>query len=81
MTGSVRRSTTAATSRVEVVNTIADEDHLLSTEEQIREMVNRETRAWDERAMHWIGRAGKAYTLVHGEWKMIFQTGLLDYEH
>ena len=28
---------------------------------------------------HWIGRAGKAYTLVRGEWKMIFQTGLLDY--
>ena len=27
----------------------------------------------------WIGRAGKAYTLVGGEWKMIFQTGLLDY--
>ena len=28
---------------------------------------------------HWVGRAGKAYTLVRGEWKMIFQTGLLDY--
>jgi ketosteroid isomerase-like protein len=28
---------------------------------------------------HWIGRAGKVYTLVRGEWKMIFQTGLLDY--
>ena len=28
---------------------------------------------------HWLGRAGKAYTLVNGEWKMIFQTGLLDY--
>ena len=28
---------------------------------------------------HWIGRAGKAYTLVRGEWKMIFQTGPLDY--
>jgi ketosteroid isomerase-like protein len=27
----------------------------------------------------WVGRAGKAYTLVNGEWKMIFQTGLLDY--
>jgi ketosteroid isomerase-like protein len=32
-----------------------------------------------ERDFHWIGRAGKAYTLVGGRWKMIFQTGLLDY--
>ena len=28
---------------------------------------------------HWFGRAGKVYTLVGGVWKMIFQTGLLDY--
>ncbi len=28
----------------------------------------------------WKGRACKVYTLVDGEWKMIFQTGLLDYE-
>lgn len=29
---------------------------------------------------HWLGRAGKVYTLVgSGEWKMIFQTGLLNY--
>jgi ketosteroid isomerase-like protein len=27
----------------------------------------------------WKGRACKGYTLVSGEWKMIFQTGLLDY--
>ena len=31
------------------------------------------------RDFHWIGRAGKVYTLVGGQWKMIFQTGLLDY--
>jgi ketosteroid isomerase-like protein len=29
---------------------------------------------------HWKGRACKGYTLVNGEWKMIFQTGLLDYK-
>ena len=28
---------------------------------------------------HWIGRAGKIYTKVGNEWKMISQTGLLDY--
>ena len=28
---------------------------------------------------HWIGRAGKIYTKVGDEWKMISQTGLLDY--
>lgn len=28
---------------------------------------------------HWKGRACKVYTLVAGVWKMIFQTGLLDY--
>ncbi len=27
----------------------------------------------------WHGRAGKGYTLVDGEWKLIFHTGLLDY--
>lgn len=37
---------------------------------------------WRDRAghdFHWIGRAGKIYTKVGGEWKMISQTGLLDY--
>jgi ketosteroid isomerase-like protein len=29
--------------------------------------------------VHWKGRACKVYTLVRGEWKMIFQTGLLEY--
>lgn len=28
---------------------------------------------------HWCGRACKIYTRVRGEWKMIAQTGLLDY--
>jgi ketosteroid isomerase-like protein len=28
---------------------------------------------------HWLGRAGKIYTKVGEEWKMISQTGLLDY--
>jgi len=28
----------------------------------------------------WRGRACKVYTRVGGEWKMIAQTGLLDYE-
>jgi len=28
---------------------------------------------------HWWGRACKIYTTVNGEWKMIAQTGLLDY--
>lgn len=28
---------------------------------------------------HWKGRACKVYTLVAGQWKMIFQTGLLRY--
>ena len=29
---------------------------------------------------HWKGRVGKGYTLVNGEWKLIFHTGALDYE-
>jgi len=29
---------------------------------------------------HWNGRACKGYTLVNGEWKLIFHTGLLKYE-
>ena len=29
---------------------------------------------------HWHGRACKGYTLVGGEWKLIFHTGLLKYE-
>ena len=28
---------------------------------------------------HWLGRAGKIYSKVGDEWKMISQTGLLDY--
>jgi ketosteroid isomerase-like protein len=28
---------------------------------------------------HWKGRAGKVYTKVGGEWKLIMHTGLLDY--
>jgi ketosteroid isomerase-like protein len=28
---------------------------------------------------HWKGRACKGYTLVGGEWRLIFHTGLLDY--
>jgi ketosteroid isomerase-like protein len=28
---------------------------------------------------HWKGRACKIYTKVSGEWKMIMQTGLLEY--
>jgi ketosteroid isomerase-like protein len=29
---------------------------------------------------HWLGRACKIYTKVGSDWKMIAQTGLLDYE-
>lgn len=29
---------------------------------------------------HWLGRACKVYTKVGDQWKMIFQTGLLDYD-
>jgi ketosteroid isomerase-like protein len=39
---------------------------------------------WRRRAdgspFHWQGRAGKGYTKVDGEWRLIFHTGLLDYE-
>lgn len=31
------------------------------------------------RDFHWLGRACKIYTKLAGEWKMIAQTGLLDY--
>lgn len=31
------------------------------------------------RDFHWRGRSCKGYTLVGGEWKLIFHTGLLDY--
>jgi ketosteroid isomerase-like protein len=31
------------------------------------------------RGFHWKGRACKGYTLVGGEWKLIFHTGLLLY--
>lgn len=30
---------------------------------------------------HWIGRACKGYTRIGDEWKLIYHTGLLDYEH
>jgi len=33
----------------------------------------------DGATSHWLGRACKMYTRVRGEWKMIAQTGLLDY--
>ena len=29
---------------------------------------------------HWKGRTGKGYTLVHGAWKLIFHTGVLNYD-
>ena len=38
---------------------------------------------WHQRdgaQQHWKGRACKIYTRVAGEWKMIAQTGLLDYK-
>jgi ketosteroid isomerase-like protein len=31
------------------------------------------------RGFHWLGRAGKGYTRVGGEWKLIMHTGLLQY--
>jgi ketosteroid isomerase-like protein len=31
------------------------------------------------RDFHWLGRAGKGYTKVDGEWKLIMHTGLLQY--
>jgi ketosteroid isomerase-like protein len=31
------------------------------------------------RDFHWKGRACKVYTKVGGEWKLVMQTGLLDY--
>lgn len=31
------------------------------------------------RDFHWLGRAGKGYTKVSGEWKLIMHTGLLLY--
>jgi ketosteroid isomerase-like protein len=37
---------------------------------------------WRDRAgrdNHWLGRAGKGYTRVGGEWKLIMHTGLLQY--
>lgn len=33
----------------------------------------------DGNDFHWLGRACKIYTKVQGEWKMIAQTGLLEY--
>jgi ketosteroid isomerase-like protein len=36
-------------------------------------------RTQSGRDFHWCGRACKVYTRMEGEWRMIFQTGLLDY--
>ena len=36
-------------------------------------------RSHDGVDQHWCGRACKIYTRVNGEWRMIAQTGLLDY--
>lgn len=36
-------------------------------------------RSHEGRDFHWLGRAGKIYTRVAGEWKLIAHTGLLDY--
>ena len=39
---------------------------------------------WRDQAghdFHWLGRAGKGYTKVDGEWKLIMHTGLLLYPH
>ncbi|MHA2212345.1 MAG: hypothetical protein ACW992_04180, partial [Candidatus Thorarchaeota archaeon] len=33
----------------------------------------------DDNPNHWNGRVCKIYTLVNSEWKMIMQTGVLDY--
>jgi len=33
----------------------------------------------DGNDLHWLGRAGKIYTRIGNEWKMIAQTGLLEY--
>ena len=46
-------------------------------EAHIRSLVDLETRGWD---FPWKGRTCKVYTrLLSGEWKMIFQTGALEY--
>jgi ketosteroid isomerase-like protein len=37
-------------------------------------------RTYDGAEQHWQGRACKIYTRVGEEWKMIAQTGLLDYK-
>ena len=37
-------------------------------------------RDGDGNDFHWKGRTGKGYTLVDGEWKLIFHTGVLDYD-
>ncbi len=34
----------------------------------------------DEKDNHWKGRTCKVYTLVNGQWKMMMQTGVLDYD-
>ena len=34
----------------------------------------------DEKDSHWKGRTCKVYTLVNGQWKMMMQTGVLDYD-
>lgn len=38
---------------------------------------------WEDRSsgerMHWLGRTGKTYVMVGGNWKMIAQSGVLLY--
>jgi len=36
-------------------------------------------RDQDGNDFHWLGRAGKMYTKIEGEWKLIAHTGLLEY--
>jgi len=35
-------------------------------------------RDQDGNDFHWLGRAGKVYTMVPGDWKLIAHTGLLE---
>ena len=37
-------------------------------------------RKHDGSEIHWKGRTCKVYSLVGADWRMIFQTGLLDYD-
>ena len=51
----------------------------MEIETEIREIVDTLWRSGGGRDVHWCGRACKVYTRVEGGWRMIFQTGLLDY--